>query len=104
MGIWAARRGGIGVAGQVRAGTVIVSRGEFNIVIAGLAANAAVPIPGLSALAAAYVLTMAILGPLIARAGDPLGRLAAGRSAARKQARAERARRSVEGVEPEPAA
>ena len=104
VGIWAARRGGIGVAGQVRAGTVIVSRGEFNIVIAGLAANAAVPIPGLSALAAAYVLTMAILGPLIARAGDPLGRLAAGRSAARKQARAERARRSVEGVEPEPAA
>ena len=37
VGIWAARRAKIAIAGQIRAGTAIVSRGEFNIVIAGLA-------------------------------------------------------------------
>lgn len=79
VGAWAARRAGVARAGQIRAGTVIVSRGEFNIVIAGLATGAGVLAPGLGALAATYVLIMAIAGPLIARAGDPLGRLVASR-------------------------
>jgi CPA2 family monovalent cation:H+ antiporter-2 len=71
---WAAKRAGIARPGQIRAGTVMVSRGEFNIVIAGLATSAALDAPGLAALAATYVLIMAVFGPLIARAGDPLGR------------------------------
>jgi CPA2 family monovalent cation:H+ antiporter-2 len=71
---WAAKRAGIALPGQIRAGTVMVSRGEFNIVIAGLATSAALDAPGLAALAATYVLIMAVFGPLIARAGDPLGR------------------------------
>lgn len=65
-GWWAARRAGIAVLGRVRAGSVLVARGEFSIVIAGLAASAAVQ-PGLEALAAAYVLLMAALGPPVAR-------------------------------------
>ncbi|MTD15695.1 cation:proton antiporter [Nakamurella sp. YIM 132087] len=89
-GGWAARRAGIGPGGQIRAGTVMVSRGEFNIVIAGLAAGAVVDIPGISALAATYVLMMAVLGPLVARAGEPLGRIAARRATRRTEAAAAR--------------
>lgn len=86
VGYWAARRAGIAVPGRIRAGTVIVSRGEFNIVIAGLATGSGVIAPGLAALATTYVLIMAILGPVVARAGDPLGR-ALGRRAAARAAR-----------------
>ncbi len=68
-GWWTARRAGIGTMGQVRAGTVIVARGEFNIVIAGLAATVE---PRLAPLAAAYVLIMAVGGPVIARVAEPL--------------------------------
>jgi monovalent cation:H+ antiporter-2, CPA2 family len=68
-GWWAARHAGIGRLGRVRAGTVIVARGEFNIVVAGLAAGVA---PGLGPLAAAYVLIMAVVGPVIARVAEPI--------------------------------
>jgi K+:H+ antiporter subunit KhtU len=68
-GWWAARRAGIGRLGRVRAGTVIVARGEFNIVVAGLAAGVA---PGLGPLAAAYVLIMAVVGPIVARVAEPI--------------------------------
>jgi monovalent cation:H+ antiporter-2, CPA2 family len=71
-GWWAARRAGIGRFGRVRAGTVIVARGEFNIVIAGLAAGVE---PRLGPLAATYVLIMAVAGPVIARLGEPAARL-----------------------------
>jgi CPA2 family monovalent cation:H+ antiporter-2 len=70
-GWWAARRAGIGLAGRLRAGTVLVARGEFSIVIAGLAVAAGVQ-AGLGPLATAYVLAMAVLGPLLTRAADPL--------------------------------
>jgi CPA2 family monovalent cation:H+ antiporter-2 len=69
-GRWAARRRGIGRAGQQRAGLTLVARGEFSIIIAGLA----VGVPGaedLPALAAAYVLLMAVTGPLAAKLADP---------------------------------
>src|SRR6266498_1518667 len=62
-GWWAGRRAGIGPAGRVRAGTVLVARGEFSIVIAGLAVAAGVQ-ARLGPLATAYVLTLAVLGPL----------------------------------------
>lgn len=50
---------------RLRAGLTLVARGEFSIVIAGLAAAAE---PQLATLSAAYVLLMAVLGPLLARA------------------------------------
>lgn len=86
VGWWAARRAGVGPRGRVRAGTIIVSRGEFNIVVAGLAGGAAVE-PGLAPLAAAYVMLMAVIGPLIARLGEPLSRVV-GRWVAGREARA----------------
>ena len=77
VGVWSARRSQIAIAGQIRTGTGIVSRGEFNIVIAGLATASGIIAPGFAALAATYVLILAITGPLIFRAGEPLGRAAA---------------------------
>jgi K+:H+ antiporter subunit KhtU len=70
-GWWAARRAGVGLAGRLRAGTVLVARGEFSIVIAGLAVAAGLQ-ARLGPLATAYVLALAILGPLLTRAADPL--------------------------------
>ncbi len=69
-GWWAAKRRGIGPAGRRRTGLTLVARGEFSIIIAGLAGG----VPGaaeLPALAAAYVLLMAITGPLAAKLADP---------------------------------
>ena len=65
----AAKRAGIGVPGRWRAGFVLVPRGEFSIVIAGLAVGAGVE-PKLAPLATAYVLITVIAGPLLARVPD----------------------------------
>jgi CPA2 family monovalent cation:H+ antiporter-2 len=65
-GWYAGRRDGIGARGRVRAGTVLVPRGEFSIVIAALGSSL-VDGPDLEALAAAYVLFVAIGGPLLTR-------------------------------------
>ncbi|MGA8790658.1 cation:proton antiporter [Paenarthrobacter sp. YAF11_1] len=71
-GFWAAKRAGIAMPGRFRAGAALIARGEFSIVIAGLAvASGAVP-DELAALATAYVLIMAILGPLAARFVEPV--------------------------------
>lgn len=64
-GFWAARRSALDRRGRIRAGTALVARGEFSIVIAGL--GAAVE-PQLGPFSAAYVLFMALLGPVLARA------------------------------------
>ncbi len=71
---WAARRESIGPIGRLRAGAVLVARGEFSIVIAGLGVSAGLQ-PGLGPLAAAYILLSALLGPVLARAAEPLGRV-----------------------------
>jgi CPA2 family monovalent cation:H+ antiporter-2 len=63
-GYWAAGRSGIESRARLRAGLTLVARGEFSIVIAGLGVSIE---PRLGALAAAYVLLMAILGPITAR-------------------------------------
>lgn len=63
-GYWAARRSGVDGRGRLRAGAALVARGEFSIVIAGLGASAE---PQLGPLAAAYVLFLAVLGPVLAR-------------------------------------
>jgi CPA2 family monovalent cation:H+ antiporter-2 len=70
-GWWAAARAGIGIPGRVRAGTALVARGEFSIVIAGIAVAEGVE-SDLGPLAAAYVLALAIVGPVLTRAADRL--------------------------------
>ena len=74
-GVWAARQHGIGRMGQARAGAALVARGEFSIVIAGLTVSAGAVVGELAALATAYVLLMAVLGPVAARVVEPLTRL-----------------------------
>lgn len=69
-GWWSARRAGIGAGGRRRAGTLLIARGEFSVVIAGLAAPVAADGESLAALAAAYVLLMAVAGPLVTRAAS----------------------------------
>ncbi|MGP3959759.1 cation:proton antiporter [Nonomuraea sp. 3N208] len=69
-GAYAAKRAGIGKAGRARAGIALIPRGEFNIVIAGLAVGAGAH-PDLGALAAAYVLILAAFGPLAAKLVQP---------------------------------
>jgi CPA2 family monovalent cation:H+ antiporter-2 len=77
-GWYAAQRRGIGPRGRLRAGTVLIARGEFSIVIAALGADLADG-PELGAVAAGYVLTTAVLGPLITRFSDQIYRLTSGR-------------------------
>ena len=64
-GYWAAGRKGTDRRGRLRAGAALTPRGEFSIVIAGL--GAAVE-PALGPLSAAYVLFLAVLGPILTRA------------------------------------
>ena len=66
----AARRDGVAVPGRLRAGAALVARGEFSIVIAGLAVAAGVVDVG--PVAAGYVLVVAVLGPVLARFVEPL--------------------------------
>ena len=72
-----ARRLGAGRRGRVRAGTVLAARGEFSIVIAALGVGLADG-DRLGALAAAYVLVTAVVGPVFARYGDELLSVRAG--------------------------
>jgi monovalent cation:H+ antiporter-2, CPA2 family len=68
-GVLAARRRGIALPGQVRTGLALMPRGEFSIVIAGLAVASGVE-PELAPLATAYVLITVVSGPMLARLPD----------------------------------
>ena len=68
-GVLAARRAGIALPGQVRTGLALMPRGEFSIVIAGLAVASGVE-PELAPLATAYVLITVVSGPMLARLSD----------------------------------
>lgn len=68
-GYLAAKRAGIGAAGRWRAGLTLTPRGEFSIVIAGLAVGAGVA-PELAPLAAGYVIITILAGTLLARLPD----------------------------------
>lgn len=68
-GWYAARRAGIGSRGRWRAGGTLVARGEFSIVIAGLAVATE---PRIGPIATAYVLILVIVGPLTARWTQPV--------------------------------
>ena len=63
-GAYAARRDGVAVRGQRRAGTALIARGEFSIVIIGLVGAGQSEI---GPLVTAYVLILATAGPLAAR-------------------------------------
>ncbi|MFD6396230.1 cation:proton antiporter [Nocardia sp. NPDC060249] len=78
-GWWAAKWAGASPLGRARAGTALVARGEFSIVIAGLAVAAGAVPDEFAALATTYVLLMAIIGPIGARIVEPVMRLVAGR-------------------------
>ncbi len=68
-GSFAAGRLGVSPRGRWRAGTTLIARGEFSIVIASLGQETA-DAADLGALAAAYVLLSAIVGPLAAKFSD----------------------------------
>jgi monovalent cation:H+ antiporter-2, CPA2 family len=73
-GWWAAQWQGIAPLGRARTGVALIARGEFSIVIAGLAVSYAAVPNELAALATAYVLLMAVLGPIAARVVEPVTR------------------------------
>ncbi|OBF12935.1 cation:proton antiporter [Mycobacterium sp. ACS4331] len=63
-GMSAARRDGVGRHGQWRAGTVLIVRGEFSLVIIGLVGEA---IEVVESVATAYVFVLAVAGPLLTK-------------------------------------
>jgi monovalent cation:H+ antiporter-2, CPA2 family len=63
-GYWSTRRFNLSHRARIRAGFTLVAHGEFSIVIAGLGVGLE---PRLGPVSAAYVLVMAILGPVAAR-------------------------------------
>jgi CPA2 family monovalent cation:H+ antiporter-2 len=71
-GWYAAARIGVGPAGRLRAGLTLVARGEFSVVLATLGVSAGVE-SDLGALAAAYVLVTAVVGPVLTRTLDRPG-------------------------------
>lgn len=73
-GWFAARRIGASSNGRIRAGTALVARGEFSIVIASLGITLDDG-DRLGSLAAAFVLLTAVVGPLLAKNADALAAL-----------------------------
>lgn len=65
-GWYAAGRRGVARNGRLRAGTVLIARGEFSIVIAALGATL-IDGADLGAVAATYVLITAISGPILTK-------------------------------------
>lgn len=77
-GWWAAKRADIGPRGRLRTGALLLARGEFSIAIAGLATASGLD-PDIRAVTAAFVLLLAVLGPIATRLTDAM--LARGRTA-----------------------
>jgi CPA2 family monovalent cation:H+ antiporter-2 len=63
-GWFAARREGVGRRGQMRAGTALIARGEFSLVIIGLVGTT---VEELETVATPYVFILAIVGPVLTR-------------------------------------
>jgi CPA2 family monovalent cation:H+ antiporter-2 len=63
-GQFAARREGVGRPGRLRAGTALIARGEFSLVIIGLVGAS---VEAVEAVATPYVFILAIAGPVLAR-------------------------------------
>ncbi len=60
-----ARRAGLGTTGRLRAGALLIARGEFSIVLAVIAVASGLEFAG--PFVAAYVLILVIVGPLVTR-------------------------------------
>ena len=71
-GWFAAARDGVGTLGRMRAGTVLAARGEFAVIIAGLAVVAG--IDEIGPVTAAYVILLAVATPVLTRFSDQLAR------------------------------
>ena len=80
-GWYAAGRDGVRSRGRLRAGFTLAPRGEFSIVIAGLAAAAGHE--QVRVVATAYVLVLAVLGPVLAKFSDAIAERVLGERAAR---------------------
>jgi CPA2 family monovalent cation:H+ antiporter-2 len=63
--------GHTGRAGRVRAAAGLIPRGEFSLAIAGFGVTAGLP-QRLASVTVAYVLILAVLGPVLARIADHL--------------------------------
>jgi CPA2 family monovalent cation:H+ antiporter-2 len=68
-GWWAGGRSALSPRGRLRIGIALIPRGEFSLVIGGLAATTSVD-ARFGALVATYVLILAIAGPLVARIAE----------------------------------
>lgn len=66
-GMFAAKREGVARRGQWRAGTVLIARAEFSLIIIGLVGKS---IPQLTPLAMSYVFVVGVLGPVLTRLVD----------------------------------
>jgi monovalent cation:H+ antiporter-2, CPA2 family len=89
---WSGARAGLGVRARLRAAGLLVARGEFSIVIGALGVAGGAR-SDLGPVTAAYVMALAILGPILARVADDLGSVVVGRASAtgaRMSRRAER--------------
>lgn len=63
-GMYAARRDRVARRGQLRAGTALIARGEFSLVIIGLVGQT---VEAVESVATTYVFIMAIAGPILTR-------------------------------------
>lgn len=72
-GAFAARSVNGSTISKLRAGALLSSRGEFSVIIAGLAATSVLLPSDFKALVAAYILITATTGPILARFVEPVG-------------------------------
>ncbi|HNA50791.1 MAG TPA: cation:proton antiporter, partial [Mycobacterium sp.] len=63
-GAYAARRDGVARPGRLRAGTALIARGEFSLVIIGLAGTT---VAAIAPVATPYVFILATVGPVLTR-------------------------------------
>ncbi|WP_413252424.1 cation:proton antiporter [Streptomyces microflavus] len=95
-GWYAARREGAGHRGRLRGGTALIARGEFSLVMIGLVG---VRQDRLGALVAAYVLLLAVTGPVLTRsAGTRQAPSGDGKTGAHRRGCARGARAMLHGV------
>jgi len=87
-GMYAAKREGVARPGQLRAGTALIVRGEFSLVIIALVGES---IPVIEAIAMPYVFVLAFLGPVATLLS---GRVTARPRLQRRVSRPARVRRS----------
>jgi len=72
-GWYVGRVDGLGTVARLRAGALLGGRGEFSVVIASLAATSAALPAEIGALIAAYLISTAVVAPILARFAEPVG-------------------------------